>query len=251
MEEARREEGQGGKGNSSAVESQGNQPMTTHDIGKFERVEMYLKAVYTLQYSYPPVTVTKVAESVGVSPPSASEMLKRLEQQGLIVAGEEGIRLTPAGRQTAVQVVRRLRLAEHLLAGLLHLELEKVYDEACKMEHVISGEVETHLREVLGNPKTCPHGHPIPYDDEDLPVLSQPSIGDLRPGQRARVTAIPEEDAQMVQYLVRLGLTPGAEILVEDVAPYGGPIFMRVGDTRQAIGPEVAMKVKVEGVASA
>ncbi|MDR5695764.1 MAG: metal-dependent transcriptional regulator [Armatimonadota bacterium] len=241
----------GSRGIHPTVQDQRNRLMTTHDIGKFERIEMYLKAVYTLQYSFPPVTVTKVAESVGVSPPSASEMLKRLEQQGLITTGEEGIRLTPAGRQTAVQVVRRLRLAEHLLAGLLHLELGKVYDEACKMEHVISGEVETHLREVLGNPKTCPHGHPIPYDDEDLPTRSQPSIGDLRPGQRARVTSIPEEDAQMVQYLVRLGLTPGAEILVEEIAPYGGPVFLQVGGTRQAIGPEVAMKVKVEGVTSA
>ncbi len=221
--------------------------MTTHDIAKTERVEMYLKAVYTVQLSAPPATVSKVAEFMGVSPPSASEMLRRLEQQGYVRgAGEDGFQLTGAGRAKATTVVRRLRLAERLLTDVLKLDLAKVYDEACKMEHVISEEVEARLAAVLGHPATCPHGLPIPGETDD-PVPSS-SLLDLAPGQSAQVAAVPEEDSEMVAYLGELGLVPTTAFTVEEVAPFNGPVIFKINGSRRAIGREVAAKVRVTAV---
>ncbi len=218
--------------------------MRTHDIAKTERVEMYLKAVYTVQHATPPATVSKVAEFMGVSAASASEMLRRLGQQGYVRgAGEEGFHLTQAGRAKATTVVRRLRLAERLLADVLKLDLAKVYDEACKMEHVISDEVEARLAAVLGHPTTCPHGLPIPGESDVLPPAS--SLLDLVPGQSAQVAAVPEEDSKMVAYLDELRLVPATVVTVEEVAPFNGPITLQINGHRRAIGREVASRVRV------
>ena len=218
--------------------------MTTHDIARTERVEMYLKAVYTVHQTAPPATVSKVADFMGVSDPSAWEMLRRLEQQGLVRgASEEGVQLTPAGHGKATQVVRRLRLAERLLTDVLKLDLAKVYDEACKMEHVISDEVADRLAAVLGYPETCPHGLPIPGHLDATPPTS--SLLEVKPGGSGRVATVPEEDSALVAYLVSLGLTPSATFTVEEIAPFNGPITISVNGRTHAIGREVAVRVRV------
>lgn len=219
--------------------------MSTHDIAKTERTEMYLKAVFALQHTAPPATVSKVAEFMGVSVPSASEMLKRLEQQGYVCTTEDGVGLTPAGREVAVRVVRRLRLAERLLTDVLGLELERVYEEACKLEHVISPEVESRLEQVLRSPDRCPHGLPIPRPDGSLPPLPETTLAELVAGQAAVVWAIPEEDPRLVAYLRSLRLVPDARVRVLEVAPFNGPIFFEADGVRHAIGREAAGRVWV------
>jgi DtxR family Mn-dependent transcriptional regulator len=222
--------------------------MTTHDIAKTERMEMYLKAVLTLQELSPPATVSKVADFMGVSAPSASEMLRRLEHQGYVRGASEGFDLTPAGQERATTVVRRLRLAERLLTDVLKLELPQVYDEACKMEHVISEAVEARLDAVLGHPATCPHGLPIPgrgaARTTPPPDLTRP-LSELGPGAAATVASVPEEDRALLEYLVGQGLVPGAAVAIEQVAPFNGPLTLRVGGTIRAIGREVAARVRV------
>jgi len=217
--------------------------MTTHDIAKVERMEMYLKAVLTLQQFAPPATVSKVAEFMGVSAPSASEMLRRLEQQGYVRGGTEGLNLTTSGQEKATTVVRRLRLAERLLTDVLKLELPKVYDEACKMEHVISDEVEARLAAVLGHPATCPHGLPIPGEADSI-IATRPLI-DVGVGQTVRIASVPEEDGALLEYLVQQGLVPGAAVDVEGVAPFNGPVTLRIGGLSHAIGREVAARIRV------
>jgi DtxR family Mn-dependent transcriptional regulator len=210
-----------------------------------ERVEMYLKAVFAIQQAAGTPTVSKVAEFMGVSVPSASEMLKRLEQQGLVRGGDDGAQLTPDGRQVAIRVVRRLRLAERLLTDVLKLDLDLAYDEACKMEHVISPEVESRLDAVLGAPTHCPHGQPIPRPDGAMEPLAQATLADVAAGRGAEVSSIPEEDPALVRYLADLGLVPGARVHVVEVAPFRGPIFFEVGGARKAVGPDVAQRVRV------
>ncbi len=219
--------------------------MTVHDIAKTERIEMYLKAVYSLTQTAPPVTISKVAEYMGVSAPSSYEMLKRLESQGLLRSGTgQGYRLTPQGQETAERVVRRLRLAERLLTDMLHLDLPDVYAEACKMEHVISPQVEARLADVLGHPTTCPHGFPIPGElreaENPLPTLDR-----LEVWSRATVASIPEEDQVIVAHLVTVGLIPGVEVQVREVAPLNGPITVLVGNQMRALGRDVARQVHV------
>jgi DtxR family Mn-dependent transcriptional regulator len=218
--------------------------MTTHDIAKTERVEMYLKAVYTVLQTAPPATISKVAEYMGVSAPSASEMLRRLEYQGYVRgARDDGFHLTSAGGAKATKVVRRLRLAERLLTDVLNMDISKVYDEACKMEHVISDEVEDRLAVVLGHPTTCPHGLPIPGETEELTPAD--SLLELDPGRSARVAAVPEEDSAMVAYLSELGLIPAASVTVADVAPFNGPVTVMLNGSRQPISREVAARIRI------
>jgi DtxR family Mn-dependent transcriptional regulator len=219
--------------------------MTVHDIAKTERTEMYLKAVYTVAQATPPVTVSKVAEYMGVSAPSSYEMLKRLESHGLLhSSSEDGYRLTPRGMQTATKVVRRLRLAERLLTDILHLDLPRVYAEACKLEHVISPEVEARLDDVLGHPATCPHGLPIPgHGDEAAEPLE--TLETVKVWDRITVISIPEEDETLVAHLAAVGVLPGATVLVREVGPLNGPITVQVSQQIRAIGREVARRVQV------
>jgi DtxR family Mn-dependent transcriptional regulator len=219
--------------------------MTVHDIAKTERIEMYLKAVYTVSHASPPVTISKVAEYMGVSPPSSYEMLKRLEAQGLLEPHhEDGYRLTRSGLQTATQVIRRLRLAERLLTDVLKLDLPAVYAEACKMEHVISPEVEARMADVLGHPATCPHGHPIPGHEPVMPE-PLPTLDQLGVWARGEVASIPEEDDRVVSYLVQVGLTPGVAVQVREVGPLNGPITVLIAQQIRAIGRDVARQVHI------
>ncbi len=231
--------------------------MTVHDIAKTERTEMYLKAVYSVSHAAPPVTVSKVADYMGVSPPSSYEMLKRLEAQGLLRSGtEQGYCLTPQGLQTATLVVRRLRLAERLLTDILRLDLPSVYTEACKMEHVISPQVEARLAEVLGHPTTCPHGLPIPASAPGVPQVrlapqALPTLDRIAVWERVTVASIPEEDQTIVTHLAEIGLTPGTVVQVREVGPLDGPITVLIHHQMRALGRDVARRVRVQPEAQA
>jgi DtxR family Mn-dependent transcriptional regulator len=217
--------------------------MTTHSIARVERMEMYLKGVLTVVETAPPATVSKVAEFMGVSAPSASEMLRRLEHQGYVRGADDGFALTPSGLAKATKVVRRLRLAERLLSDILKLELPKVYDEACKMEHVISDEVESRLAAILGHPHTCPHGLPIPGEGGAAPMTR--GLLEVPLARAFRVASVPEEDAEMLVYLVDQGLVPGAAVVVEEIAPFNGPVTVTVDGAKRAISREVAARVRI------
>ncbi|MBO8140725.1 MAG: metal-dependent transcriptional regulator [Firmicutes bacterium] len=217
----------------------------THNIGKTEKAEMYLKAILLIGYENPPVTVTKVAEFLGVSAASVSEMMKRMEANDLVTVTGAGIVLTPAGLQDARRLVRRMRLAERLLSDVLGLPLANVYEEACRLEHAISDAVEERIAAVLGDPDTCPHGHPIPSAAGRVDCPLAESLSQFGPGDRATVVNVPERDPDLLRYLEGFGIRPGVEVLVEDVAPYNGPFFLRIGDRRQAVAREALEQVRV------
>ena len=217
--------------------------MTTHDIAKVERTEMYLKAVLTIAQAGHRVTTSRVADAMGVSAPSASEMLKRLEHLGYVEASHDGARLSAAGLGIAARVVRRLRLAERLLTDILKMDLPAVYDEACKMEHVISPEVESRLDAVLGRPGVCPHGHPIPPQDGGLWVRRDQTLAALPPGTLARITALPEERTDLLKSSLAIGLRLDAEVRVEAAATPRGPLIVRTNGIRHTVARETAESV--------
>lgn len=209
-----------------------------------QSVEEYLEAIYKLQRSDAPVTVKRLSEEMGVSPPSASEMLARLRAAGLVnEPGEKGIRLSEQGEREGAALVRRHRLSERFLVDYLDMPWDVVHDEACKLEHVLSPEVEARLAAQLGNPRRCPHGHPIPEADGSLEPEEMRSLVELGPGERGEVGCIAEEDGDLLRYLGSLGLVPGTSVQVESVAPFGGPLLVRVGDAQYALGREVAGKI--------
>ena len=139
-----------------------------------ESIQDYLKSVYNLQASEERVTIGAIAKDQGVSPASASAMVKKLAALGLIEHEPyRGARLTPAGEQVAIEVIRHHRLIELFLAETLGLHVDAVHDEADRLEHVISEELEARIDRALGYPTHDPHGDPIPDANLEWPAPGQ------------------------------------------------------------------------------
>ena len=152
--------------------------------------EEYCECIFELQEDDVAVIQARIAERLQVSRPAVSEMIRRLEAEGLI-STHGNIRLTTSGQALAQRVVRRHRLAERFLTDLLGLSWAEAHHEAGKWEHVMSDTVEAALDRVLGNPTTCPHGNPIPGSPYDAP--SMVPLADIPVGHAFTVSRIPEE----------------------------------------------------------
>ena len=213
-------------------------------VDRSESVEEYLEALYKADHSGGQVSVKRLAADLGVARPSVSQMLNRLADDGLVVRGTGGAAtLTQQGLREGGRLVRRHRLSERFLADYLELPWDAVHDEACRFEHVLSPEVEARLAAQLGNPRTCPHGQLIPDEDGSLDEVAVRSLDRLTAGERGVISCIADESADLLRYLASLGLLPDTAVTVESVAPFGGPLLVRVGESQYAIGPEVAAKI--------
>ena len=213
-----------------------------------QSVEEYLEALYKLGASKRPVTVRDLSGALGVARPSVSEMLSRLAAAGLVSRRDGGAaRFTRRGAVEAARLVRRHRLSERFLADLLELPWDRVHEEACKFEHVLSDEVEGRLAERLGNPATCPHGHAIPEADGSVAEALTVPLATVKADSTVTISRIAEEQGDLLRYLASLGLVPETAVVVEGRAPFGGPLLVRVGQAQYALGIEVAEKILVEG----
>jgi DtxR family Mn-dependent transcriptional regulator len=209
-----------------------------------QAVEEYLESIYKLNLRGGRVIAARLAEDLGVSAPTVTEMLRRLRDGGYVRMGaEKEIRLTEAGVQAAEVLVRRHRLSERLLTDILGMPWSQAHEEACKFEHVISAEVEARLAKVLDHPSTCPHGNPIPGsggEGEALVRLSDAPVGAL-----GELRCVEAEDQELLSYVERLGLLPGVAVEVLGYAPLEGPIEVRVGDSRVSVGLAAAERLLV------
>jgi DtxR family Mn-dependent transcriptional regulator len=211
-----------------------------------ESFEMYMKAIYRLEREGSGVTTSGLATELGVSAASVSGMLKKLAGDGYIEHEARGdVKLTRKGLEIAVGVVRRNRLAERLLTDVLGMAWDEVYAEACILEHAITPNVEARLVEVLGDPKTCPHGHPIPPKDLSDPVRSGVPLAQIEAGAAAVVSGVTEQVPEILRYLGQIGLRPGARVRVHEKAPLGGPLTIEVDDRKHAISLELARMIIV------
>lgn len=212
-------------------------------------IEEYLEAIYTMQGEDPPVIGARVAERMGVSAPTMTETLKRMVRQGYVsVDDRKEIALTEKGREVAESLVRRHRLSERWLRDVLGLDWSKLHQEACKLEHALSPEVEEKLAESLNHPSTCPHGNPIPGSGhrpaEEVVTLNRAKAGDEV--MVARVSPSAEEDPLFIDYLARTDLLPGAELRVVEVAPWAGVVIVSRGDDTITIGMQAASQIWVQ-----
>lgn len=207
----------------------------------------YLRAIYALAAAGESVTTSALAARVGVSAPSATAMMKRLAELGLVERSPyRGVELTEAGRRGALEVLRHHRLLERYLVDSLGLPLDEVHAEADRLEHALSEELEQRIDSALGYPTHDPHGDPIP--DRELRI-SDPGgrvLLDLVPGDRSTVTRVPDANAELLRYLGELGLVPGAAVEVATVAPFGGPVTVRTATGAHALARELAGAVGVE-----
>jgi DtxR family transcriptional regulator, Mn-dependent transcriptional regulator len=204
-------------------------------------VEDYLEEIKRLEEEGDRITATVVARILDVSLPSASEMLKRLAAEGYLLREKNGtILLTPEGRRLAHTILRRHRLIECLLVQKLGMAWHEVHAEAHRIEHAISARVEEAMAQALDYPDLCPHGHPIcPVDLRQLKRLSL-----LDAGESGVIAQISEND-EVLAYLDQIGVRPGAEVHVKDVAPLEGPLTIETEDGITPLGRELASLVRV------
>ena len=221
---------------------------TAGDKGKelTSAVEDYLKAVYALDAEGKRATTSALAERMHVSAPSATAMMKRLAELGLVErAPYRGVVLTDKGRLCALEVLRHHRLLERYLADSLGMSLDEVHAEADRLEHVLSEELEARIDAALGYPTHDPHGDPIPDSTLHIADSTSRSVADLDPGDTATVARVPDGDPELLRYLAEIGLVPGQELELTRAAPFGGPLTVRTGGGEHAIARELAAAVGI------
>jgi DtxR family Mn-dependent transcriptional regulator len=187
-------------------------------------VEEYLETMLSLSEEGVPVIQARIAERLGRSAPSVSEMLDRLREDGYVEREGRRLSLTESGQALAEKVVRKHRLAERLLVDVIGLEWHKVHREAGRWEHVISDDVEARLVELLGDPATCPHGNPIPGSHSSPPSDPTRSLTEVDAGERVKLFRISEEVESNLGSLTLLdegGFIPGVVATVGDRDPEG------------------------------
>lgn len=211
-------------------------------------VEEYLESIGALEERENPVSTTSIAQSMGVSLASVSEMVRRLSEKGLVeYTPYGGTNLTEEGRQRFLRLTRRHRLWEVFLNRHLGIGWEDIYHHACSLEHATTDLVVEKLAEFLDNPEVCPHGRPIPRGNLQRPSNSGVTMANLEVGQYARMlSVISEHDSEFLHHLSSLGLIPGAELKVVEKSPYDGTLTIEVNNATKAIGKEAASLIMVK-----
>ncbi len=210
-------------------------------------IEDYLKAIYSLRQSGESVRTVALAAHLNVKPPTVTAMLKTLADLQLIrYEPYRGVELTETGEQIALEIVRHHRLIELYLVEALGFSWDEVHEEAEVLEHFISEKLEARIAAYLDNPTHDPHGDPIPALDGTLPDSSARSLADVPEESEARIARVFEQAAERLRYIAKLGLVPGARVMVTASAPFDGPISVRVNDVVQVIDRRLARMILVE-----
>ena len=210
-----------------------------------ESAQDYLKAIWKLQRSGE-MSTTALADALDVSPASATAMLKKLATLGLVVHERyHGATLTPTGERMALEVVRHHRLLELYLMEALGLSWDQVHEEAERLEHHLSDELEARIDRALGFPTRDPHGDPIPSPELLLQSDEMVCLSDLEAGSMTVVRRVPDGDPELLRYLATLGLVPAEEVTILEQAPFDGPVTVEVRGARHAIGRSLAAQIEV------
>lgn len=210
-----------------------------------QAIQDYLKAIYKLQGDEP-VSTTDLSKELGVSGASVTGMLKRLANMGLVEYNSyHGAKLTPAGEKVALETIRFHRLLELYLKEKLNYPLEKVHEEACRLEHFISEEFVERISQILGEPRFDPHGHPIPTKEGKLPSVHEIPLIDAELNKDYVISHLDDDNPELLNYLESLNLLPETQIQILEKAPFFGPITLKIAQTnkKQVIGYEVAKRI--------
>jgi DtxR family Mn-dependent transcriptional regulator len=211
-----------------------------------DAIQDYVKEIYKLEAAGRRATTSALAKELGVSAPSVTAMVKKLASLGLVEHERyRGTRLTRKGERVALEVIRHHRLLEQYLSQTLGLPLDALHDEADRLEHALSEELEAQIDRSLGYPTRDPHGDPIPGPDLKIVVTEVTPLSTLAVGAKATVSRVPDGDGELLRYLDRLRLTPGNSVEVREAAPFEGPLTIRVGGAEHAISRELAARIAV------
>ena len=192
------------------------------------------------------VATQELAQHLAVAPASATRMLQRLSERGLVAhTPYRGASLTAAGERKALSVVRRHRLLETFLARTLDLGRDQLHDEAERLEHALSPALERAIDDYLGNPQRDPHGHPIPGPQGELPPEGDSPLGEWPLDRPATVSQVPDRDGEMLGWLESQGLVPGRELQLVARDPFDGGVTVKLDGRLLQVAASVAEEVRV------
>ena len=208
--------------------------------------EDYIKAVYALEAYGGPVTTSAVAGQLHIANGSVSAMLKKLSRERLLhYKPYQGVTLSAAGRRMALQIVRRHRLWEVFLAERLGFPWDEVHDEAERLEHVTSSELERKLDESLGFPTADPHGDPIPSAAGNERRHASKSLAACSKGDRVKIVRVSDRAPALLRHAAKLGLGLHARVMVKELMNFDGSMIVKVGPHDRFISRQVAEAIFV------
>jgi DtxR family Mn-dependent transcriptional regulator len=212
-----------------------------------EPVENYLKNIYKLQESEGKVSTTSLSERLGISPPSVTEMIKKLADEGRVTyAPYRGVELTDEGRKQALRIIRRHRLWESFLAEVLGYPWDEIDEEAERLEHSTSERLEQRLDAALGHPRTDPHGDIIPTASGHIDEVSRVSLALVPLGSTVTVLRVSDQNPEILQYAAKLGITPNRKIRVKERIAFDGSLRIEVGKKEQFVSAKLANNIFVK-----
>lgn len=230
--------------------------------------EEYLEALYTLTQDEKSASTSDISKRLNIAPASVTEMLKKLADNGYVnYSPYQGVTLTPSGFEIAEKMTRKHRLLERFLHDTLKIGNDKVHNEACAMEHVLSDETERALCQTLKAPDKCPDDEKVippcnlsfssceechKWEGDNLEEVGSrkknvTALSLLKEKQEARIAFI-RGDNKALRRLTDMGLTPGTKIRISRIAPLRGPVEIMVRGCRLALGDAIACNVFVEKV---
>lgn len=212
-----------------------------------QSIEDYIKAIFQIGSGDSRVQTSAIAERLDVRPASVSNMMRRLTKLGLVEHEPyRGVTLTDEGDRLARRMIRRHRLIERFLSEYLEYPWDEVHAEAESVEHAVSQRFVEALDLLLQNPRTDPHGAPIPASDGSMVEPGYPRLSELEVGETAVVRRVSDSDAELLRCLGELGVRPNADLEIIELGPQGDPVTLRVGDRICHLGQAAARSVFVE-----
>ena len=211
--------------------------------------EDYLEAIFHLESEGKVATTQEIAQHLAISSASVSENIKKLADEKLLIYSPyKGVKLSSKGKKIAVDVVRRHRLSERFLVDKLGVKWEEAHEQAHKLEHGISKVVENKLYEMLGEPKTCPHGNPVPDGAGSIKEERSYPLSTLNKNDKVKIVKITDEEPKLLCYLATLGLMPRTSLKIEEKAPFDGPIMIKLKNATYALGKKIADSIWVKKI---
>jgi DtxR family Mn-dependent transcriptional regulator len=211
-----------------------------------QSVEDYLKTIFTLEADGERASTTKIAQSLEVSSASATNMIKRLAEMGLVdYQSYKGSKLTTSGQKIALEIVRHHRLLELYLLEVMGYSWDEVHDEAENLEHHISERFEEKIANLLDDPTQDPHGDPIPTKDGIMPKMEAEPLVEAEEEQEYILSRVKDQDPELLRYLEKIGLLPGIRITLQEKAPFKGPLTLLIENDEQVVGHDVAKNIFV------
>lgn len=208
-------------------------------------IEDYLKVIFKLQ-KIGTANTKLIADTMGYSAASVTNMLKKLGELGLAdYRSHKGVTLTESGEKVALEIIRHHRLLELYLSEVMGYSWDQVHAEAEKLEHHISEQFEDRINEMLGFPKFDPHGDPIPGKDGSLPEYESDLLTDVPLQKSYIIQRIEEQAPEFLRYVANLGLKPNTIIFLESREPFNGPVSLVLNNEKLIIGREVAQNIHV------